>query len=89
MEQLSPETLQGEDFGNLGKYNAVPGLLAGYRKDPLGGAVTGRGYLSRKEMLKKLREVSSWGGTDPEVLSALQQKIEASKYPYFTSTRVD
>lgn len=85
-KQLSPANIKGEDFGYFGKYVSVPELIAAYATDPLSNRPTGTGYLPREAMLKRLKSVANY--EDPDIIKDITQKIEASTYPYFTSTMV-
>jgi hypothetical protein len=74
-----------------GKYNEIPELIANDSEAPLSGEPTGKGYMSKKELLSspgiKVLSTGPRYREDPD-LSKVVQQIKDSPYKYFTSTDI-
>lgn len=87
LDPPEPGMFGGKNLGYLGKYVSVPGMVGFSGEEPLSGSPTGKGYLSREELLNELQGLPS-EGLDPAGMKQMDllKAIQESPYSHFTST---
>lgn len=76
-----PKLVKGTDYGYLGKYVDLPELYPFGEEDPYSGGKTGKGYLSKKLLLKRLADFTGVYGQDQIV-----KQVTQSPHKFFTTT---
>ena len=83
--------LGGTDLGEMGKYMNIPGLNPYSSVDGYSGASTGKGYLSKQEVLDALEPWAQEGHPESDYDKATREiysKVKASPHKFFTSTEM-